>query len=323
MIAMMLGLFLVAAAVQVFLASKSTYRYNHNLATLQDNARFALHALRRDIRQAGYTPCAQRPQVHGMVRRGTNTAGATGGLLPRAVSSPNAVLPRRAVAASDAIRIGYMRDDGVRATTTEDGRVVLSANPAGWGSHYAPDVLLVTDCQHADLIAVGGRDTGSACAVHHLAVGLCSALNKGTPSFVYAGNTHVLQPHEVGYYIGRTHRTNASGTPVLSLYQRETYPSLSQSSELAPNITHLVVRYGVGSSRRDRSVAAYVPAARVTDWRKIRAVQIGFVAVSRQRAGVKSSGDLSVLGRVISVPDDGHIRHVFTTTIALRNRPGD
>ena len=54
LIALTLGLIVIAALVAVFMGSNRNFRQNEALATVQDNARFALDALSRDLAMAGY-----------------------------------------------------------------------------------------------------------------------------------------------------------------------------------------------------------------------------------------------------------------------------
>jgi hypothetical protein len=57
MISITLGLLLVLGATQVFLSSKNTYSYNEEIGWMQENARFALEQLKRDVRMAGFWGC--------------------------------------------------------------------------------------------------------------------------------------------------------------------------------------------------------------------------------------------------------------------------
>lgn len=54
MIAMTLGLLLTAAVGALFFANKRNYEQNSRIAEMQDNARFALQALSRDLSMAGF-----------------------------------------------------------------------------------------------------------------------------------------------------------------------------------------------------------------------------------------------------------------------------
>lgn len=55
MVALVLSLFLIAGVIQLFLGSKQTYRFHDALSRLQENGRFALDTMARDIRMADFS----------------------------------------------------------------------------------------------------------------------------------------------------------------------------------------------------------------------------------------------------------------------------
>ena len=57
MVALVMGMVLLAGVATVFVANKQSYRLQDSLARLQENGRFAIEFLERDIRMAGYTGC--------------------------------------------------------------------------------------------------------------------------------------------------------------------------------------------------------------------------------------------------------------------------
>jgi prepilin-type N-terminal cleavage/methylation domain-containing protein len=59
LVAMVIGLFLIGGVVYAFVASFSSFRMNDNMARLQENGRFALDRLERDLRMVGHTGCAR------------------------------------------------------------------------------------------------------------------------------------------------------------------------------------------------------------------------------------------------------------------------
>jgi type IV pilus assembly protein PilW len=61
MIAITLSIFIVAAMISLFINSKENYRLNENMSRLQENARFAVSFLSRDIRMADYRACIAGP----------------------------------------------------------------------------------------------------------------------------------------------------------------------------------------------------------------------------------------------------------------------
>lgn len=54
MVALTISLALLAGFVQIFISSKKTYQVQNNVGRLQENGRFALDILTRNLRQAGY-----------------------------------------------------------------------------------------------------------------------------------------------------------------------------------------------------------------------------------------------------------------------------
>ena len=54
MVALTLGLIVIGALVAVFMSNNQNYRQNEAIATLQDNARFAMELITRDLAMAGY-----------------------------------------------------------------------------------------------------------------------------------------------------------------------------------------------------------------------------------------------------------------------------
>ena len=57
MIAITIGLIILAVLSQVFVSSKQTYRVQEALSRLQENGRYAVDFMGRDIRKAGYAGC--------------------------------------------------------------------------------------------------------------------------------------------------------------------------------------------------------------------------------------------------------------------------
>ena len=61
MIALLIGAFLIGGVLQIFISSKQTYRMQQNLSRLQENGRFALDFIGRDVRMTSSWGCLTRP----------------------------------------------------------------------------------------------------------------------------------------------------------------------------------------------------------------------------------------------------------------------
>ena len=57
MVAMLLGLVLVAGIIQIFTGNRATYEFTDSLGRIQENARFTLDHIAYDTRMAGFRGC--------------------------------------------------------------------------------------------------------------------------------------------------------------------------------------------------------------------------------------------------------------------------
>jgi type IV pilus assembly protein PilW len=74
MIAITLSIFITAAMISLFVNSKQNYRLNENMSRLQENARFAISFLARDIRMSDYRTCVAADRLATAIA-GTNNTG--------------------------------------------------------------------------------------------------------------------------------------------------------------------------------------------------------------------------------------------------------
>ena len=77
MISLLISAFLIGGVLQIFIGSKQTYRMQQSLSRLQENGRFAMDFLAKDIRMAGYWGCL-RPSGTNIDVAGENNNTATG-----------------------------------------------------------------------------------------------------------------------------------------------------------------------------------------------------------------------------------------------------
>lgn len=77
MIALLIGAFLLGGVMQIFVSSQQTNRMQESLSRLQENGRFALEFISKDIRRAGYWGCLL-PSSPDVDIAGTNDNTANG-----------------------------------------------------------------------------------------------------------------------------------------------------------------------------------------------------------------------------------------------------
>jgi type IV pilus assembly protein PilW len=73
MIAITLGILLTSAMISLFINSKKSYRINENMSRLQENAKFAMTFISRDIRMADYRACETSDRLDTAIAGQSNT----------------------------------------------------------------------------------------------------------------------------------------------------------------------------------------------------------------------------------------------------------
>jgi type IV pilus assembly protein PilW len=86
LIALLIGVFLTAGVIQVFIGTKQTYRMQDALSRLQENGRLAMELIGRDIRSGDYRECPTMASVASAIT-GTNGTVQTN----RALDAPDTI----------------------------------------------------------------------------------------------------------------------------------------------------------------------------------------------------------------------------------------
>lgn len=319
MIALVIGSLLILGLVQVFSASRTAYQLSEGMSRAQENARFAMDYLQRDIRMAGHygcvndqshlqTPGALTPhfgtvaaghpldfavsvqgyEAPGTAPGNTLTLGAawspvTG--LPAAISGLNpSPLP-----GSDIIVLRYLSNEGAPVDqigttgTAETVRVVPGRWDALTGDGVAtPTLFGIADCSYVDVFAGTGSGTIT------VAASASPATNFGgryTPQ--PSGQTSLYRAESLVYYIGQ--RGEPGAEP--ALYRARFNGAVYATEELVEGIENLQILYG-----RDRETnlatnppSGYIDVQTVAnaggawgadDWRRVGLVQVGLLARS-------------------------------------------
>src|SRR3546814_8507221 len=68
MIALVLGLLVVAAAIGIFLSNKQVFRTTDNLSRMQENARIGFELMARDLRMAGASACSREIPIVNVIK---------------------------------------------------------------------------------------------------------------------------------------------------------------------------------------------------------------------------------------------------------------
>lgn len=284
MIALVIGTLLILGAVQVFAASRSAYMISEGIARVQENGRFALDFLQRDIRMAGHMGCVN-DQAHfrnnpvglqttfalnpvpgldfGVSIQGYEATGTEPGasleidetpelggsaytpVLPTAIADATS----NRVDGSDILALRFLASEGVPVTG-------ISGTPAEPIFHF--------DASHWEVLRSGTDNPGLFGVADCLGVTIfqASAVNSsdGTVTFGAAANnapgatfSHVFTPGQVmifraesvAYYVGFNGTTN---NPALYRARFHAAPGaalVADVQELVEGVENMQFIYGV------------------------------------------------------------------------------
>ena len=160
MISAVISLLLVAAVVGLTVSSSSSYHMQTNHARIQENARFAIQLLSRDIRLAGYLGCLTSSTL---LTNNLDVAG-DGNLydmrwfLEGLEQGQSAWLPSggsasalNALADTDAITIRFAnptRGGGLQASAAPTGQIDVDNAAFNFGTG---NIAVITDCDKGDI----------------------------------------------------------------------------------------------------------------------------------------------------------------------------
>ena len=321
MVAMVISLILLAGVVQIFIGSKNTYRVQEGLSRLQENGRFAIDIMARDVRMAGFQGCTRLGTAPGQVEPNiivktppAALAFTVNDVLAGAddVSAGNALGAR---AGTDTLTIRGARPSSAKLTgnmTADNANIQIDSNPDNF---EANDILIITDCINADIFQASAVSNGSGTTVtiaHANNVNTDNRLSKA-----YRDNAMLMRFETYTYFVADSGRTNAAGNPIYSLFRTSVDGS---TEELIEGIEDLQIQYGVDTND-DMLVDTYVAAGGVgaSQWGNIVAVRLSVLADTIENVATAETGYNTGTFSSNS-PGDRKLRREFTTTVTLRNR---
>ncbi|MHB8474482.1 MAG: PilW family protein [Sulfuricaulis sp.] len=348
MVAMTIGLIILAAVATLFTTSRSTHVLEEGLARVQEAGRFGIGFVDRDVRMAGYLGCvnSKTTTVKNMLNSPTSfgTYFAPGqyisgyaytgtGTTPTALSDWTPALPSAIFASgevqpyTDVVVVRHADTTGFTVTTPIMTQT-SSALHIGVGNGLKQgDIVIVSDCSGADLFQITGPSDPSISGTLNHNSGVSSpAPGNAAPANLskkYGTDAQIMKIITRVYYIG----TGNSNIPTLD--RKEYTPSSSSSvvtkQELVEGVEKMKIVYGIDTDTpSDNTPNFYEPADAVDNaglWSKVVSVRFGLLV--RTNSKVDQALDTkayTLVGQSVSAPfNDKYRRQVYTATVKLRN----
>ncbi len=325
MIAITLGLALSAAVIQVFVASRASNRVQDSLSMIQENARFAMAFLGKEIRMAGYMGCSSlgNVSIH-VIAQPSSEVDFVPVFGEENVTAGN---ERNAQPGTDTIRVKRGSDDPIKITgnlSPSNANVQIENNSLNVSQG---DYVLLADCGTADIFRVTNspkkKGEGQTTLAHSTASNRKNRLSK-----IYGGDAEVFGFETSHFFVRDTGRDTSSGLPIYALYSQQRTASsggvMGPAVELVEGVENLQLSYGVDETN-NRSVDVYRQADAVANWQNVMSVRVELTLVGNDENVVGETGTNTAQqvydsnGQLLA-NNDGRMRQVFTSVFALRNR---
>jgi len=324
MIAMTIGLLVIAGVTSVFLATQKTYRTNDALSDVQEGSRIAFELLSREIRNAGLVGCISTPgsRVSNVINNGgslwyTNWNDPVIGYDDASTDPALTGVSPAPVAGTSSLHI--LSTGAISATVSNVPSSVaanLKINEASPDLQDG-DIIMICNFDHAAITQIQYKgnqvvvhDKGNNLSPGNCSKGLgfptdCSSANGNAYSFTPNSQIAKLTAH--AWYVG----TNPVGGN--SLYRLNLVNSagsmVTQSQEMVRNVNTMTIKYlqpSIGSFSTATTVnGCTVTPPAVDCWATVSSAQVTLVLQS----AFKYAGT-----------DVKPLKRTFVSTSTIRNR---
>ncbi|WP_292563539.1 PilW family protein [Methylomonas sp.] len=338
LIAMLLGVFLLAGVLQIFINSKQTYRMQEGLSRLQENGRFAMEFISQDVRMAGFFGCLSNNFSMANVENELNDQSDFAWDIANPLMGYNDVdntfaVISNVVVGTDVIAVRGLSGDGIPLIAPYSDAAQMFVDPtfnadcpAGSATTcHIGEILMVTDCSQGTIFqATNTTDIGGGSGVNvvHSANNTFTPGNSPPATFnkSYGPGSQIARLQTYAYYI----RLNPGNQP--SLYRSELTTTGNDTNavsaqELIEGIEDMQITYGVDTDANG-TPNSFLPANNIiaANWPQVVSVRISLLArtIENNLSANPVPYDYNEANNIM--PADRRLRRVFTTTIALRNR---
>lgn len=292
----------------------------------------AAASLRFDISIQGYEALDTAPGMD-LTLPAIGTAAPAGGWAGLPAGGEVDIATANRVPGSDILVLRYLAPEGVPVTSIAGagGKPSFAFDGSRWDVLRSgvdnPGIFGVADCLGATVFQASAAGAGS------IATAGTAPLNAADFTAVFTpGQAMLYRAESLVYFVGFT----ASGGSSLYRVRYGVTPggsgAYSAAEEMVEGIENMQLLYGFDRESNpgrpptgyiDRQMVALTGAENTAEkWRRLGSVQIGLLGVSdRATASQPDAGREHIsLGVTITQPDDGRLRAVYQTTVAVRNR---
>jgi type IV pilus assembly protein PilW len=307
MISLALGSFLVLMIIQITLQNRQSARLQEAMAQSQENARFAIEMLSRDIRGADYWGCGGSTLVDFAPLLGAGNTAVVGTY----------------TAQSDTLSL--------TSSSTTDVIVETDMSTTSQAIQVTPNTLInqcdyvfITDCEHGDLFLANAngsamQSTGNIPNPQGQACSGTGGVSSGQITHTYSTGDFVLIAKNYLYQTAQI-----SGTSDTTWGYTHRLVRLTNGVNAQPivgGIERIRFLYGIDTDD-DNVVNVYRYADTVTansEWDEVVAIRYEMVTQSAEPFALRQPEPYWFDGQQVT-PTDRRFRRVYSGTVTIRNR---
>ena len=327
---MAISLLIISVIGVVYGNTKQLTRVSDTVSRLQENGRFVIYLLDRDIRMAGFRGCDSTATVtpvnvlnstaysyqFGVAIAGyRGSSGAWSPVLPSDLSG----LTPPPVAGTDVVTVRFIDGTGVPLTTAMgsppgDGSDDIQVAPAS--SLAQGDILLIADCTAAAIFNASDFNTGNGKIKHNTGGSVSPGNTTKVLGSAFRTDASVYRLVTRTYYVAPSVRK--PGTRALWSNSVPAYDGLPQPQEMVEGVEGLSLIFGEDLDG-DRAANRYVTANAVGTWSNVVSVKAQ-VLLGTVRDNIATAPQSYTFDGVTTTPTDKRLRTVLSSVITVRNR---
>ncbi|MDO8273802.1 MAG: PilW family protein [Gammaproteobacteria bacterium] len=357
LVSMAMALTLANGVLQIYLGSTILDRNQVARARMLENGRLAIHLLAQDMRLAGALGCLPElyvGDVTSTLQREPDTLQPARGIEGWEAATSNASLNQSglvdvpvvststghwtgsagsaleetfATPNSDIVRVWQAASTGATLASSS-GAQVLTLQGSGSPEVAGGEILLLSDCMHADWVqACDVQSRAQVAVVNTTQTSACSPGNDPAKDVQSRVGGEVLRLQSSVFYVGKRGDL-ATNPPALFRRPLNRTAVAGAAEELVEGIARMQLQFGIDLDVDSlHSVDAYVTADLVPDWQRVISIRISLLVQSVEDNLLPAPQAYQFDGITYdgmpgngSLPPDTRLRQEFTTTVALRAR---
>ena len=325
MLAMLIGLIIMAGVMQMYISTRDTQRSSEDQLAMLGDARFAIETIAYDLR---HTNMWGRHNNGQLIHCQKDTAGFSP-VCPAGLEMPNAT---NDCAAQEYVNIA-------RPLFATDDSNPYAATCAAQAYKLGTDVLTL---RYADTNRIGTNVLGMG--VTYLRTSLAGGLlfvgqgpdwlpshQLSLPGWKETANASARASNHMivsrAYYVSDYSDAPGDGLPSLRRSDLVAGPAMS-SEVLLTGVEDFQLEFGVDIGKdgvaggRDGIVDSYVKASSVNNWSlDVAAIRIWLLMRSEHedRDNIGGAQTFNIAGNTVTTPNDGYRRYLVSSVVKLRN----